>query len=612
MSYTVNKTDGTVLTIVGDGTVDNTSTDITLVGRKYSGYGEVLNENIVKLLESFANRTAPNNPLEGQVWYDTLEGRLKVYTGSEFKPTGGPLVQDTQPNGLVIGDLWINNESNQLYFYDGVDLSLAGPIYSQAEGKHGWIVENVVDQGNNGRSITALWVNGLRVAILSRYEFTPATAINGFASVKVGLNFSTAVSGLKLHGTATSADAVAGIAPGQFLRSDESDITTGTLGVLNNGGITIGSSSNFTQFIDTDTVTFKSNLQDKDWLLQVNSSVTGGLTNTIDVDASLLKIKMFEGRETSTVEIGGGLIVQGDLTVSGDTTQVNVATLQVEDKNIELSYGDTPTDILADGGGITLKGDTDHTINWANATQTWTSSDNFGVASGKHFHVDDNLVLSGDTLGTGVVNSSLTNVGILTELQVDDIDINGNTISTVTTNADLNIDVHGTGNVVFDNEEGSPVTQIKGVKDPTAAQDVATKAYVDREIANQTIVLTMNVTGMANENIVDIPNELAKLAPPINYELGTQARILCETLSLAGTATSITVNTSGVSTGLTNELLANQVAVDKDGNASSASVIQSLSFPSGITPSGNSIAVARTTKIFEIQAGPQWVYVSDV
>jgi len=236
MSYTVNKTDGTVLTIVGDGTIDNTSTDITLVGRKYSGYGEVLNENIVKLLESFANRTAPNNPLEGQIWYDTLEGRLKVYTGSEFKPTGGPLVQDTQPNGLVIGDLWIDNEANQLYFYDGVDLSLAGPIYSQAEGKHGWIVENVVDQGNNGRSITALWVNGLRVAILSRYEFTPATAINGFTSVKVGLNFSTAVTGLKLHGTATSADAVAGIAPGQFLRSDESDITTGTLGVLSRCG----------------------------------------------------------------------------------------------------------------------------------------------------------------------------------------------------------------------------------------------------------------------------------------------------------------------------------------------------------------------------------------
>ena len=608
MSYTVNKTNGSVLTIVGDGTVDATSTDITLVGRKYSGYGEVLNENTIKLLENFANRTAPNSPLEGQVWYDTLEGRLKVYTGSVFKPTGGPLVQDTEPAGLVIGDLWINNEANQLYFYDGVDLSLAGPIYSNAEGKHGWIVENIVDTGNNGRSITGLWVNGERIGILSRYQFTPRTAINGFASINVGLNFSTAVTGLKLHGTATSADAVAGIAPGQFLRSDESDITTGTLGVLNNGGLTLGSSSNFTQFINSTVTTFKNNLQDRDWLLQVNSSVTGGLTNAIDIDSSTLTIKLFEGRETSNVVMGGDLTIDGNLIVSGDSTTVNVATMRVEDKNIELAYGGTPTDTLANGGGITLKGTTDHTINWANSTTNWTTSDNFGVASGKHFHVNDVLVLSNDTLGAGVVNSSLTNVGTLTELQVDSLELNGNTISTITTNTDLNIDVHGTGNVVFDNEESTPVTQIKGVADPTVAQDVATKNYVDTEITNQDIIITMNVTGMASQNTVEIPAELAKLAPPVNYQVGTQARILCETLSLAGTPTPITTNT-----GLTNELLVNQVAVDKDNNLSSASVVQSLSFPNGITPSGNSIAVARTTKIFEIQAGPlRWAYVSDV
>ena len=144
------------------------------------------------------------------------------------------------------------------------------------------------------------------------------------------------------------------------------------------------------------------------------------------------------------------------------------------------------------------------------------------------------------------------------------------------------------------------------------AQDVATKNYVDTEITNQDIIITMNVTGMASQNTVEIPAELAKLAPPVNYQVGTQARILCETLSLAGTPTTITTNT-GTTTGLTNELLVNQVAVDKDNNLSSASVVQSLSFPNGITPSGNSIAVARTTKIFEIQAGPlRWAYVSDV
>jgi hypothetical protein len=88
--------------------------------------------------------------------------------------------------------------------------------------------------------------------------------------------------------------------------------------------------------------------------------------------------------------------------------------------------------------------------------------------------------------------------------------------------------------------------------------------------------------------------------------------VLCETLSLAGTATTITVNTTGVSSGLTNELLANQIAVDKNGVLNSQSVVQSLSFPNGITPSGNSIAVARVTKIFELDSSPAWVYVSDV
>lgn len=605
MSYTVNKTDGTVLTIVGDGTVDNTSTDITLVGRKYSGYGEVLNENFVKILESFANRTAPTSPLEGQIWYDTLEGRLKVYTGTEFKPTGGPLVQDTQPAGLVIGDLWINNEADQLYFYDGVNLSLAGPIYSAAEGKHGWLVENVVDSGNNGRSVTALYVNGLRVAILSRYEFTPLNAISGFAQIKVGLNFSSTVTGLKLHGVATSADAVAGIAPGQFLRSDENDITTGTLGILNDNGLTIGADSDLTTIITGNTTLIKNNLQDRDWKLQVNSSVTGGLTNAIDIDSSALTMKFFEGQINSIVSLGGNLVVGGDLTVSGTTTYVDTINMRITDKNIELGAGTTPTDALSDGGGITLKGDTDHTLLWENGTQSWTSSDSWGVASGKHFHVDDNLVLSADTLGNSVINSSLENVGTLTELQVDDIYINDGVIATTVSNVDITLNPNGTGNVKVSN------AQIKDVADPTLDQDAATKAYVDREIANQTLVLTMNITGMSNPDNIDIPAELAKLAPPANYELGTQARILCETLSLAGTATTITVNT-GSTSGLTNELLVNQVAVDKNGVVNSQSVIQSLSFPNGITPSGNSIAVARVTKIFELDASPAWVYVSDV
>tara|TARA_B100000900_G_scaffold313186_1_gene272065 strand:- start:286 stop:2109 length:1824 start_codon:yes stop_codon:yes gene_type:complete len=607
MSYTVNKSDGTVLTIVGDGTVDATSTDLTLVGRKYSGYGEVLNENFVKILESFANRTAPTNPIEGQIWYDTLEGRLKVYTGSAFKPTGGPLVQNTEPAGLVIGDLWINNEANQLYFYDGVNLSLAGPIYSTAQGKHGWVVENIIDQGNNGRSISSLYVNDLRIGILSRYQFTPQTPISGFATVNVGLNLSTTVNGLKLHGTASSADQVAGITPGQFLRSDESDITTGTLGILNDGGITVGADSNFTIVVDTnDKTTLKTNLQDRDFSFQVNSSATGGLTGLFDVDSSALTLKIYDGLTNSTTTVGGNMNISGDLTVGGNTSFIDTTTLRVADKNIELAFGDTPTDVLADGGGLNLRGNTDHTITWARSTQEWTSSDAFGVASAKYFHVDGNNVLSQTALGATVKNSSLENVGTLTELQVDDIHINDGVISTNVSNVDITLNPNGTGSIKASS------SQIKDVADPTQAQDVTTKTYVDNAILQNTIVLTMNVTGMTQQNTNDIPNQLAKLAPPASFPVGTQARILCESLSLAGAPTNITVNTSGVSSGLTNELLANQVAVDKDNNLSSQSVIQSLSFPNGITPSGNSIAVTRVTKLFQIDGTPTWVYVQDI
>ena len=72
------------------------------------------------------------------------------------------------------------------------------------------------------------------------------------------------------------------------------------------------------------------------------------------------------GHGTSEVTIGDNLTVTGNLTVNGSTTTVNSTTLQVDDKNLELGTVDTPTDTTADGGGITLKGATDHTILWTN------------------------------------------------------------------------------------------------------------------------------------------------------------------------------------------------------------------------------------------------------
>jgi uncharacterized protein YjlB len=110
---------------------------------------------------------------------------------------------------------------------------------------------------------------------------------------------------------------------------------------------------------------------------------------------------------------GTSLVLSGDLTVNGTTTTINSTTVTVDDKNLELGSSAEPTDAGADGGGITLKGTTDKTFNWVDATDSWTSSENLNLLTGKTFKINGTDVLSGSTLGSGVTASSLTSVGTI-------------------------------------------------------------------------------------------------------------------------------------------------------------------------------------------------------
>ena len=110
----------------------------------------------------------------------------------------------------------------------------------------------------------------------------------------------------------------------------------------------------------------------------------------------------------------GAVIIGGDLTVNGTTTTVHSTTVSVDDKNIELgAVSGVPTDAGADGGGITLKGTTDKTFNWVDATDAWTASEHLDLASGKSFFINGTNVLSSTALGAGVTSSSLTTVGTI-------------------------------------------------------------------------------------------------------------------------------------------------------------------------------------------------------
>ena len=146
--------------------------------------------------------------------------------------------------------------------------------------------------------------------------------------------------------------------------------------------------------------------------------------------------------------VGTDLTLSGDLTVNGSTSTISSTTIEVADKNLELGKVSTPTDTTADGGGITLKGATDKTINWVNSSDLWTSSEGWDLASGKAYHINNTSVLSATTLGSGVVNSSLTSVGTLTGL-----DLTGQLTEHVTITAgklsdNLNLDT-ANGNVFY-------------------------------------------------------------------------------------------------------------------------------------------------------------------
>jgi hypothetical protein len=141
-------------------------------------------------------------------------------------------------------------------------------------------------------------------------------------------------------------------------------------------------------------------------LLQTDTAGTGvEWASNIDIPGTL--------DVTGAATFDAAVTIQGDLTVNGTETIINTQTLDVEDKNIVIGKVVTPSDITADGGGITLKGTTDKTINWVDATDAWTFSEHVNIASTKEYRIAGTKVLDATSIGSAVVSSSLTSVGTI-------------------------------------------------------------------------------------------------------------------------------------------------------------------------------------------------------
>ena len=114
-------------------------------------------------------------------------------------------------------------------------------------------------------------------------------------------------------------------------------------------------------------------------------------------------------------DISGNLTIGGDFIVNGTTTTVNSSTVQIDDLNLQLADGAAAASAV-NGGGLTLatSGD-DFTWNYNHASTSWKSSIDVDAASGKAYKIAGASVLNATTLGSAVVNSSLTSLGTQAE-----------------------------------------------------------------------------------------------------------------------------------------------------------------------------------------------------
>jgi microcystin-dependent protein len=311
------------------------------VGKNYAGYGPIIANNFLHLLENFANNSAPDNPIEGQLWYDNTSGvnLLKVFDGAIWTSAGSikkagsaPVAANSNP-----GDLWVNTTTSQLYVFSGSNWLLVGPQFSSGS-LTGTVVDTIVDTSNVTHSVISLYANNYQLAIISKETFTPKSTIVGFTTINQGFNLSNVdstntTSLSRIWGTASNADALlvtgVSIPAANFLRSDISSTSNFPLTIRADGGITIGSNSSFNIFRDgTSTVLYsKSSGDSVDFRLN-NSSVP---VTVLHINAlSRVGIGSNNTAPTATLDVAGTVTASGDLSVTSTTDSTTLTNASIK------------------------------------------------------------------------------------------------------------------------------------------------------------------------------------------------------------------------------------------------------------------------------------------
>lgn len=475
MTYTIKNADGSILLTLPENEIDNKSTSLTLIGRNIDDYGERLNTNLVNLLQNFSANFQPRAPLVGQLWYNPIDNRLRVYSSegvfNEIKPTQ---LGQRPVTGLEPGDLFIDTTSTQLFFtINGLDLILAGPSWDKQKGKSGIISEVIQTDSLENVNVDIIYSFNSVVGVISTASFDVLPAdyirVGGLTVIRPGINLANNIPNVKFHGTSTNSDKIFNVNTlTDFMINTFDAITTGSVWIKNDsrlgtdavynrfpgqwplvgsepGGLYIGSSPispggspDINIYADGSPPTRQSIIKslNQSQPLIFKQTTLGGESDTLVILDDFIGINNLNPAYTLDVNgdtnINGDLIITGDLRVEGTQTIVNTQLLTVEDINIELANSSTLlTNMQLDGGGITLKGSTsDKTILYENSFTSWTVSENLRIKSNKSIIIGNTTTLAETYLGELVTQTSITRLGILESLTVTNIVINKNSVVT--------------------------------------------------------------------------------------------------------------------------------------------------------------------------------------
>lgn len=390
--------------------------------------------------------TAPAGPVQGQVYYDTVADAIKVYDGAAWQTlaTGGGTVTAVTGSGAISSsggntpDISIADATTSVK--GAVQLEDSTSSTSTSKAATPASVKSAYDLANGKANPSDTTFIGTTSVALNRSSANLAlTGISSIALPGSSTGTTTLQPAASAGGTVTLPSSTGTIAltsdipslSGYVTESGTQTLTNKTLtGPVIDGAGVVFEGATADAFETTLTVTDPT--EDRTITLP-NATGTVALTeNKLSAFAATTSSELAGviSDETGTGALvfantptlvtpnigeatGTSLTLSGDLTVNGTTTTINSTTLTVDDKNIELGSTVSPTDAGADGGGITLKGDTDKTINWVDATDAWTLSEHVNIANGKVYRINGTEVLSGTTLGSGVTGSSLTSVGTI-------------------------------------------------------------------------------------------------------------------------------------------------------------------------------------------------------